>query len=71
MLRPQVIANKYLPTKPVSIFHWATIITCLHYWGAPGWAWGVVCTVYGIFTVITWIACVCEELRAPGKIVKR
>lgn len=64
----RVISRKYLPIRPVNVLSWVSIVTALHYWQAPGWMWGVVCTVVGIFTVAGWVLFWQEKEVRPSEL---
>lgn len=64
----RVIARKYLPTTAPSLLRLATIATILHYWQAPGWAWGIVGTISVIIFVVSWVVALNEKLVAPSEV---
>lgn len=43
----KVISRKNIPRK-LGIDRLFVVATCLHYWKAPGWVWGIVFTLLGI-----------------------
>jgi hypothetical protein len=61
MKRKPVLAAKYLPTRPVGLFSWLTAIIALDYFAAPLWLWYTGLTLFGVFTIGTWLVLLFED----------
>lgn len=59
MDRKKVIDRKNLPVK-FPIFQSAVIYIMLDYYGAPGWLWGVLITIYSLLWILAFISFVRE-----------
>jgi uncharacterized membrane protein len=46
----KVVSNKNIPMR-MPLVATVAFITALHYWNAPSWAWGAVCT----YLALVWV----------------